>query len=279
MKKSLVTRFIALVMLMIFACTFSFTAMAEESPIPSIFANDIAPHGYRISGASDSNLAQVYGANSMPVTGRSYSTDRHNALIAAGWELVEVTEEVIPTPASIERAANGVVIEGTKVVTSYYTQPRKSKTSYNSSLLNGIANYGTTVSTVISAAMPVAKWVPKAFGFISKAVVDASAKSKSSFEVVSTLRFYEVHCKVKGWPKYFMCASSEKYEAATSSMFNGYKADGTPFANSGSGSGSTKSAHYGNKTWLTAKAKEYAKKDDGSFYTESAPELKSVTLK
>ena len=275
MKKSRFTRLIALVLLMSFTCTFSLVALAEEKPIPKVFANDIAPHPYRLP---DTRTAQSHAAENTAFTGRSYSSDRHKALVAAGWELVEVTEEIIPTPASIQNAASGVVIEGTKVVTSHYTQPRKSKTTYNSSLLNGISNFGSTISTLISSAVPKLKWIPKTFGFISKAVVDASANKKSSFEVVSTLRFYEVHCKVQGWPNYFMCASSEKYEAAASSMFNGYKADGTPFASSGSGSGATQSAHYGNKTWLTTKAKEYARKDDGSFYTEHAPDLSSITL-
>lgn len=35
---------------------------------------------------------------------------------------------------------------------------------------------------------------------------------------------------------------------------------------------------YGNSTWLTNKAIEYALKDDGSIYTESYPDIASVTL-
>ncbi len=118
MKKSRFTRLIALVLLMSFTCTFSLVALAEEEPIPKVFANDIAPHPYRLP---DTRTAQSHVAENTAFTGRSYSSDRHKALVAAGWELVEVTEEIIPTPASIQ---NTIVLCSTESPTLVPQSPR-----------------------------------------------------------------------------------------------------------------------------------------------------------
>ncbi|MBQ8615937.1 MAG: hypothetical protein IJX67_03510 [Oscillospiraceae bacterium] len=271
--------------MLLFAVAVSSIACAyADTSVPSVFANDIAPNGYRTAKSFAAQNNGTLGISSANATGRSYSTDRHNALIAAGWELksVKVTEmtsdDLVKMGIATTSEASSVVIEGTKVVESYYEQPRQSKSTYNSALLDGISSLTKPVMTLISKAVPYAKWVPSVFGFTVPAIVEASASKKSTFEMTSTLRFYDVEVKIEGWPYYFVCASSEKYEVAAAAMFTGYKEDGTPFSDAGSGSASSKSAHYGNSSWLTAKAREYALKDDGTFYTETYADIDAVSL-
>lgn len=175
-------------------------------------------------------------------------------------------------------STSGIVVEDTKIVTSYYTQPRVSKSSYVNKLLDAVSNLTLPVATLISSAMPRAKWVPKAFGYATKAIVEASAKEKVSFTAVSTLRFYDAQCKTSDSSSYTTFASSERYEVALTCSSSGYYQNGTPFAHSGSGSASSNSAHYGNRSWMIAKAQEYALRDDGNFYTEDAPDIDSVTI-
>lgn len=275
MKKLLSAMFFAL----LFCITLSFTpfAIASEN-IPDVFFNDFAPPTY---DKGDNHSITDHSPHSLDLSNfnsRTFSLDRHNALIAAGYELVDIQVIEIPNDLEVLINTNGVVVESTKVVTSTYKQPRQSKVSYNNKLLDGVVNYGSTISTIISSAVPKAKWIPKVFGFVSKAVVEASANSKSTFEAVSSLHYYDIQCKITGWSSYFTCASSEMEEVSMTAMFNGYRENGTTFGVGGSGYGESKSAHYQDNAWLTTKAKACALSNDGSRYYESAPEITSIKI-
>lgn len=276
--KRIFTIFLALVMIA------PLVKFASADSAPDVFRNDIAPHGYTTSKSFSARHNGTFGIVSASASGRSVSLERHNALIAAGWEFggVKVTQlsdaDLIRMGIDIANTKSDVIIEDTKVVESYYVQPRKSRTTYNSVLLDGIMNYSRAITTVISSAIPKAKWVPAAFGFTARAIVEASANEKTTFESTSTLRFFEIEVKIEGWPYYFTCASSEKLEVASLVAASGYKEDGTPFTRSGDGFASSKSAHYGNTTWLTLQARTYAYKNDGSWYSESYPEIDAVEI-
>ena len=212
-------------------------------------------------------------------TTNNYIKDRHDKLLAAGWEFQGVTVEEFEAPAAAQSSTSSVVIIGYQVVQPYYTQPIQSKSSYNSDLLDGIASVTTPVVTLISAAVPKAKWVPKTVGFLTLQIIELSARKKSTFSSPSTLRFYDVQVKVEGWPNYFTRASSERYEASVASTFAGYKEDGTPFTTAATGDGAVQSTHYKDYTYLQGKAREYVLKDDGSVYKEYAPDLTTITVK
>lgn len=277
--KKMLTRILTLALALCLLTSFT-SAYASSTSVPSTFANEVSPRGYNAANSFAARRGAVYGVHPVSNSSKSYTLDRHNALIAAGWVLVEVREEHVTLPSDIRLAAanSNVVIQDTKIVTSYYTQPRVTKSSYVNKLLNAVSNLATPVTTVIAAALPSAKWVPKAFGYATKAIIDASAKEKIVFTSVSTLRFYEAQCKVAGSSGYTTYASAERYEVAQTNTSSGYKEDGTPFATSGSGSAASNSAHYGNRSWMIAKAREYAMRDDGDFYTEDAPDIASVTI-
>ena len=213
-------------------------------------------------------------------TTSNYSKDRHDKLLAEGWELQGVTVEEFEVPAAARSSAStsDVVITGYQVVQPYYTQPIKSKTSYNSALLDGIASVTTPVVTIIAAAVPTAKWIPKTVGFLTLKIIELSARKQSTFTSPSTLRFYDVQVKIEGWPYYFTTASSDRFEASIASTFAGYKEDGTPFTTAASGDGASQSAHYKNYTYLQEKARVYALQNDGSFYSEDYPVLSSITI-
>lgn len=275
MKKVVLLALLLTLLVSVFSCTYA------SGMIPSVFLDEVSPHGYNVSDSVIARKALEYGTSTENAKGRSATLDRHNALIAAGWELVSVDVEYFDEPLANSfstTADSGIVIEGTRVVTSSYRQPRQTKSKYNNKLLDGISNYSTTISSVFAAAMPKCKWIPKAFGFTSKAIVDASATKKSTYEVTATLRYYDVEVKIEGHSNYFMCATSEKYEAAATLSVTGWKANNTPFSSAGSGSASTKSAHYGNKTYLTEKARYYALQNHGTFYSEDAPTLSAVKV-
>lgn len=233
--KRIFTIFLALVMIA------PLVKFASADSAPDVFRNDIAPHGYTTSKSFSARHNGTFGIVSASASGRSVSLERHNALIAAGWEFggVKVTQlsdaDLIRMGIDIANTKSDVIIEDTKVVESYYVQPRKSRTTYNSVLLDGIMNYSRAITTVISSAIPKAKWVLAAFGFTARAIVEASANEKTTFESTSTLRFFEIEVKIEGWPYYFTCASSEKLEVASLVAASGYKEDGTPFTRSGDG--------------------------------------------
>lgn len=259
-------------------CLLSTSALCETS-VPSVFANDIAPNGYH----SCQNGITSLGISG-PTSGVSVSTDRHNALIADGWVLVSVEVKEVPVSALYGimpmSLTDEVVIEGTKVVEAHYEQPIKSKFTYNNVLFDSITNLNSLVTTIVSTQIddPYLSWIPSAVGFVTQAVVDALARNKTLFTLTTTLRTYDIQVKKAGWPNYFTCASSERMEYGGTISCSGYSSDGTPIAISGDGRKNSQSEHYGNETWLTNKAIEYAKKNDDTYYLEWAPKVDQVRL-
>lgn len=207
--------------------------------------------------------------------------ERHNRLIAEGWILVSVDVRTIEIPVvERTRAANGdVVIEGYKVVTPYYTQPIRSKTSYNSVLLDGYTSIHGLIESIVSEALPKVSWVPSAVGFISELVIELSSRSRSSFQMASTIRFYEIQVKQSDWPYWYTIASSERYEAAASASFVGYDENGSPWTRSASGSVVAESAHYGDYSYMMAKAQYHAELNDGTDYCEFHPDVGAVRVR
>lgn len=215
-------------------------------------------------------------------TTSNYMLDRHQKLIAEGWELKEIMIEDIVVPLSermTSRSSNGIVITGYRVAKPVYTQPIRTKTSYNSALLDGVSNLSSTLTTVISSAVPVCKWVPKTVGFLTKKIVDLSARKKSTFTEPSTLRYYDIEVKIEGHGPYFEMASSQRYEASIAATFAGYKEDGTPFTETAKGDGAKQSAHYANYNYLKEKAREATLRDDGVSYAEKYGTKPKITIK
>lgn len=277
--KRMLSFFFVFCMVLSMACCAS-----ADAGVPEVFLTDIAPNGYNVADSIMIRQGLELGINASEARGRSVMLDRHNALIAAGWELESVRVVSVDDISDSVLMQNmgtqsGVVIEGTRVVESSYKQPRVSKSKYNSALLNGISKYTDVVTTAIGAMLPRFKWVPKAVVFLTKSIADASASKKTTFEVIGTLRFYDVEVKIEGWDSYFLCASSQKYQATTSMSVNGWLEDKTPFSGSGSGAVSCQSSHYGNKTWMTNKAIEYARKNNGTHYSEDYPDPPDCTMK
>jgi len=276
-------RMMAVLLIVLVTMSGVVSAMAESSSFDAI-RNDIAPNGYAYDSSFAAQMNGKLGIVSTDYSGYSYAMDRHNALIAAGWKLESVRviemscEDLARMGIMTAGESSSVVIEGTKIVESFYTQPIQTKTSYNSTLLDGLANFSQPILTVVSKALPKAKWVPSAFGFATKAIVEASARSSSTFKMSSTLYNYDAQVKIEGWPYYFTCATSDMFKVAATSSHAGYLPDGTPLASSGSGSSSSQSAHYGDSAWLTAKAIECAKKGNDYIYNETSPAIDVTAL-
>lgn len=277
MYSSFARRLTTVVALALALCLLSTSALCETS-MPSVFANDIAPNGYHF------NSNGISRAISGPTSGLSVSAERHNALIADGWVLVSVEVKRVPVPVSDNigpmSLLDEVVIEDTKAVTATYIQPLKNKSSYNSVLLDGITNLNGVVTTVVSSLIedPRLSWVPSAVGFVTQAIVDASAKSISTLKLASTLYTYDIQVKKAGWPYYFTCATSEKIMYSGSISTAGYEPDGTPFNSYAHRDISTQSLHYMDTSWLVIKAIEYAKKNNDSCYSDFAPKVDVIKL-
>lgn len=278
MYHSFVRRLTTVVALALALCLLSTSALCDTS-VPSVFANDIAPNGYHSCQNGITSLG-IPGPNS----GVSVSADRHNALIAAGWELVSVTVEEIPISDLYSmlpmNLTDEVVIEDIKAVPAEYKQPIEYKKSYNNVLLDGITNLNGLITTVVSSKIsnPKLTWIPSAVGFVTQAIVDASANSITVFQLYSVLKTYDIQVKIAGWPYYFTCASSERMEYSGSITTGGFKEDATPFTGYKSKDVTVQSTHYGDRTWLTNKAIEYAKKNDGTYYLEWAPGVDKINL-
>lgn len=195
---------------------------------------------------------QVYNSD-----GRSYSNsnnqlrlDRHNELIALGYELVSISSEEIDSPQT--RAYNNLE---TRAVTSYYTQPIKRDTQ-RGSILDGISSVNTYIFTPLSF-LPKVGWIPSTLGITSSLLSDFVSRGETEFRMASTLRFYDIDVREKGTSRYYFVASSERSERTITITTLGYRENGTPFGDTKSKNFVSQSPNYNKFYSLSEIAKEY----------------------
>lgn len=215
------------------------------------------------------------------VNGKVTLAQVHQRLQNDGWELQSVNSVMLSDAVFAQVAStlgtSDIVIEDIRATESFYTQPIKQRSTYNNALLDGVTNYSRVISTVIAAGMPVAKWIPSAVGFVSREIVELSARELAHFTLTQTLYVYCIEVKRADWPAYYVCVESDKLTATARAMFSGYNPDGSQCGGHMTGSNSWQSPHYQDYEYLSAKALEIAL-NDGYVWMETYDDSSGITL-